>query len=70
MRNSDTLQFYIKRAEQERADGDAAILSHVRDRCHRSAAARSELADRAQRCEKTRIAEAARVAERRAEESR
>ena len=70
MRSSDTLQFYITRAEQEGKEGDAATLAQVRDRCHRSAAVWTELAERAQRCEKTRLAETARVAARRAEESR
>jgi hypothetical protein len=70
MRGSDTLQFYIGRAEQERKDGEAATLSHVRDRCRRSAAAWSELAERAARGEKRRAAEAAKVAARQAEERR
>ncbi|MCA1600594.1 MAG: hypothetical protein LC776_02755 [Acidobacteria bacterium] len=68
MKGSDTLRFYRDRAEQERQDGDAATLAHVRDRCRRSAAAWSELAERAQRGEKTRADEANRVAVRRAEE--
>jgi hypothetical protein len=68
MKGSDTLQFYIARAEQERQEGDAATLAHVRDRCRRSEAAWSELAERAQRGERTRIAEASRVAARRADE--
>ena len=70
MKGSDTLRFYLARAEQERKDGDEAILSHVRDRCRRSEAAWSELAKRAERGEKTRAVEADRVAARRAEERR
>lgn len=68
MKGSDTLRFYRDRAEQERQDGEAATLSHVRDRCRRSEAAWSELAERAQRVENTRAVEANRVATRRAEE--
>ncbi len=68
MKGSDTLRFYRDRADQESQDGDAATLAHVRDRCRRSAAAWSELAERAQLGEKTRAEEANRVAARRAEE--
>ncbi len=68
MKGSDTLQFYIVRAEQERQDGDAATLAQVRDRCRRSEAAWSELAERAQRGERTRAVEASRVAARRADD--
>ena len=66
MKGSDTLRFYRARAEQERKEGDEASLSHVRDRCRRSEAAWSELAERAERGEKTRAVEASRVAARRA----
>jgi hypothetical protein len=68
MKGSDTLRLYRDRAEQERQNGDATTLAHVRDRCYRSAAAWSELAERAELGEKTRAAEAIRVAARRAEE--
>ncbi len=68
MKGSDTLRFYRAREEQERKDGDEATLTHVRDRCRRSEAAWSELAERAERGEKTRAAEAERVAARRAED--
>ena len=68
MKGSDTLRFYRDRAAQERQAGDAATLAHVRDRCRRSEAAWSELAERAQRGEKTRAVEESRVAARRAEE--
>ena len=70
MKGSDALPFYRARAEQERKDGDEATLSHVRDRCRRSEAAWSDLAERAERGEKTRAVEADRVAARRAEERR
>ena len=68
MRGSDTLQFYIAPAEQERKDGEAATLSHVRDRCRRSSAAWSELAERAARCEKMPANKMGRVAVRQADE--
>ena len=46
MANSTTLQFYRSRAEQARADAEAATLSNVQDRCRRSEAAWTLLADR------------------------
>ena len=70
MKGSDALLFYRARAEQERKNGDAATLAHVRDRCRRSEAAWVELAERAERGEITRAVEANRVAARRAEERR
>jgi hypothetical protein len=54
MANSNTLQFYLDRAEQAREDGDAATLSNVRDRCRRSEAAWTQLADRIAATEKKR----------------
>jgi hypothetical protein len=60
---SSNLQFFLARAEQARAEGEAATLEHVRERCHRSEAAWQALADRAERSEKMREAEAARKAE-------
>lgn len=48
------LQFFLARAEQARAEADAATLDHVRERCRRSEAAWTELADRAARSEKMR----------------
>ena len=46
MANSHTLQFYRDRAEQARVDAEAATLSNVRDRCRRSEAAWTLLAER------------------------
>ena len=43
------LQFYTERAEQAREDAEAATLDHVRERCRRSEAAWSALAERAAR---------------------
>jgi hypothetical protein len=47
MASSTNLQFYRDRAEEARLAAEAATLSHVRDRCRRSEAAWTELADRA-----------------------
>lgn len=46
---NSTLDFYLARAAQARDEADAATLDHVRERCRRSEAAWSELADRAAR---------------------
>ena len=54
MRNT-TLQFYLARAEQARVEADAATLEHVRERCRRSEAAWTELAERAARTEAMRV---------------
>jgi hypothetical protein len=62
IRSSNRL-FFLARAEQARAEGDAATLEHVRERCRRSEAAWTALADRAERSEKLREAEALRKAE-------
>jgi hypothetical protein len=51
---STQLQFYVARAEQARADADAATLDNVRDRCLRSEAAWSLLAERAAKTEQKR----------------
>ena len=51
------LQFFLARAEQARAEGDAATLEHVRERCRRSEAAWQALADRAERSEQMKAAE-------------
>jgi hypothetical protein len=53
---STHLQFYVTRAAQARADADAATLDNVRDRCLRSEAAWTELADRAAKTEQLRTA--------------
>ena len=47
-----SLAFYLARVEQARAEGAAAGLAHVRERCERSEAAWQALADRAQRGER------------------
>lgn len=52
---SSSLQFFLARAEQARAEADAATLDLVRERCRRSEAAWSDLADKAQRGERLRI---------------
>jgi hypothetical protein len=59
---SSNLQFFLARAEQARAEGEAATLEHVRERCRRSEAAWQALADRAERGERMREAEADRKA--------
>ena len=50
------LEFYLARAAQARADADASTLDNVRDRCLRSEAAWSMLAERAARTEPMRRA--------------
>jgi hypothetical protein len=60
---SSNLQFFLDRAEQARAEGDAATLDCVRERCRRSEAAWQALADKAKRSERMREAEAKRKAE-------
>jgi hypothetical protein len=52
---SSNLQFFLARAEQARVEAEGATLDHVRERCHRSEAAWSALADKAQRGERLRI---------------
>ena len=59
---TSNLQFFLARAEQARAEGEAATLEHVRERCQRSEAAWMALADRAQRSELLRIEEQKRKA--------
>jgi hypothetical protein len=54
MANSNTLQFYRNQAEQAHEDAEAATLSNVRDRCRRSEAAWTQLADRIAATEKKR----------------
>lgn len=63
MIRSSNLTFFLARAEQARAEGDAATLEHVRERCRRSEAAWQALADRAERSEQMREEEARRKAE-------
>ena len=52
---SNTLKFYLDRAEQAREDAEAATLSNIKDRCRRSEAAWTELADRAALAERNRL---------------
>jgi len=60
---STNLEFFLTRAAQARADAEAATLAHVRERCLRSEAAWTALADRAERSERLKEAEAERKAE-------
>jgi hypothetical protein len=62
IRNSN-LQFFLARAEQAREEAEAATLDHVRERCRRSEAAWTALADKAKRSERLRAEEAIRKAE-------
>jgi hypothetical protein len=52
---SSNLQFFLDRAEQARAEAEAATLDLVRERCRRSEAAWSAMADKAERGERLRI---------------
>jgi hypothetical protein len=52
---SNTLQFYLDRAEQARTEAEEATLSHVRERCRRAEAAWSTLAQRAARAQQGRL---------------
>jgi len=61
--SSANLDFFLARAEQARAEGEAATLDHVRERCQRSEAAWQSLANKAQRSERLREEEARRKAE-------
>jgi len=62
MIRSTNLDFFLARAAQARAEAEAATLDHVRERCRRSEAAWTALADRAERSEQMRHAEALRKA--------
>jgi len=62
IRNSN-LEFFLARAAQARAEGEEAVLEHVRERCQRSEAAWQALADKAKRSERLREEEAKRKAE-------
>ena len=59
---SSNLQFFLARAEQARVEAEAATLDHVRERCRRSEAAWTVLADKARRSELMRVEEADRKA--------
>jgi len=52
---SSNLQFFLARAEQARAEAEGATLDLVRERCRRSEAAWSALADKAQYTEMLRV---------------
>ena len=57
---SSSLEFFRARAAEANADAEAATLDPVRERCWRSGAAWSALAEKAERTERMRIAEAER----------
>jgi len=59
---SSNLQFFLARADQARVEAEAATLDHVRERCRRSEAAWTALADKARRSEQLRVEEAERKA--------
>ena len=61
--SGSNLSFFLARAEQARAEGEAATLAHVRERCQRSEAAWTALADKARRSERLREQEAVRKAQ-------
>ena len=60
---SSNLEFFRARAAQAHAEGEAATLDHVRERCRRSEEAWTALADRAAYSERMRVAEQKRKAE-------
>jgi hypothetical protein len=63
MISRSNLEFFRARAAAAHADAEEATLDHVRERCQRSEAAWQALADRAERSEQMREAEAIRKAE-------
>lgn len=56
-------EFYLARAAQARDEAEVATLGHVKERCLRSEAAWIAMADRAERSEQMKAAEAERKAE-------
>lgn len=60
---SSNLEFFLARAAQARDEGEAATLAHVRERCRRSEAAWTALADKAQLSERLRLEEQQRKSE-------
>ena len=54
---SSNLEFFLARAAQARDEGEAATLAHLRERCRRSEAAWTALADKARRSERLRLEE-------------
>ena len=61
------LNFFLARAEQARTEGEEATLDHERERCRRSEAAWTALADKARRSERLRVEELERKAQASAE---
>lgn len=59
---TSNLQFFLDRAAQAREEAIAATLEHVRERCRRSEAAWTALADKAKRSERLREEELERKA--------
>ena len=59
---SQQRDFFLARAAEARRDAEAATLSNVRERCLRAADAWDVMADRAERSERHREADAARKA--------
>ena len=59
---STSLKFYLARADQARAEAEAASLDHVRARCRRSEAAWNALAAQATRAERLRAEDSERKA--------
>jgi hypothetical protein len=59
VRHMKDREVYLLRAEQARAEADAATLDNVRDRCLRAEAAWMEMAARADRTERMRAAQVA-----------
>lgn len=55
MASSNSLQFYLARADEARRQAEAATLSHVRDRYRRSEAAWTQLAERSAATERMRL---------------
>ena len=55
MANSNSLQFYLDRADEARKQAEAATLSHVRDRCRRSESAWTQLAERSAATQRMRL---------------
>jgi len=55
---SNTLQFYLDRAQQARSEAEEATLSHVRERCRRAEAAWESLAQKAARAQEGRLQQA------------
>lgn len=60
---SSNRAFYLARATEAREQAEAATLEHVRERCLRSEAAWTAMAERAERSEKLKAAEAERKAD-------